>query len=116
MIALRLAKYNAKRLWRRKGLRVAFLAVPLLAALLRAAFAGCDALRLIAELTPAICIAMVGAVLYAQWSMDAASGLVNGLRSCPVSLRSLVVSRALSGLPILAVQMIVFGGILAIRF
>lgn len=116
MTTLRLAQYNAKRLWRRKGLRTALVAVPLLIALLRAAFAGCAALRYLADLTPAICIAMVGTVLYAQWSMDCASGLVSGLRSCPISNRGLVISRVLSGLTILAVQMVLFAGVLVIRF
>lgn len=116
MIILRLAHYNTKRLLRRKVLRVALIAVPLMAALLRACFAGSASLQVVARLTPAICLAMVGAVLYAQWSMDLATGLVDGLRSCPVSRRYLVASRVLSGVSILAIQMIVFAGILILRF
>lgn len=116
MIALKLAQYNTKRLMRRRGLRIALVAVPLAAALLRAAFTGVDAFLYAAELTPVVCALMVGVVLYAQYSVDVATGLVNSLRSSPVSRQSIMISRVLSGASILAVQMVLFGGILAIRF
>lgn len=116
MIALKLAYFNTKRILRHKGLRMAFIVVPLAIALLRAAFAGSEPLLLAARLCPLVCALLIGAVLYTQWSVDAASGLVAGFRSCPIAPRTLVVSRVLSGASILAVQMAVFVSILAIRF
>ena len=116
MIALRLAYFNTKRILRRKGLRIALVAVPLAGALARALFAGSGPVRIACELCPLACLLMLGGVLYTQWSVDSASGLVTGLRACPISPRAVVMSRVLSGLSILAVQMALFGSILAIRF
>lgn len=116
MVALRLAHYNTKRLLRRKWLRIALLTIPLAVALPRVIFPGISELRYAALLTPVVCALLIGAVVHAQWSVDAASGLVAGLKSCPISRRALVVSRILSGASILAVQMVVFGAILLVRF
>ena len=116
MIAVRLAYFNAKRLLRHKGLRVAFVAVPLAIALLRAAFAGSAMLLDAARLCPLVCALLVGAALGAQWSVDAARGLVAGLNSCPIAPRTVMISRVLSGASVFAVQMILFASILAVRF
>lgn len=116
MIALRLANYNTKRLLRHKGLRIAFLMVPLAIALLRAVFAGSEPMLYAARLCPAACVLLISAVLYTQWSVDAASGLMSGLLSSPISHRTIALSRVLSGASILAVQMALFASILAVRF
>ena len=116
MIAVRLAYTNTKRVLRHRGLKTAFVALPVMVALARALFAGSTVLRVAAELCPVACLLMIGGVLYTQWSVDAAAGLVAGLRASPISPRALVMSRVLSGIGILAVQMALFGSILAIRF
>jgi hypothetical protein len=116
LVTIRLANYNTKRLLRHKGLRIAFVAVPLGIALLRAAFAGSAPLLHAARLCPAACVLLIGAVIYNQWSVDAASGLISGLLSCPISHRVVVLSRVLSGVSIVAVQMAIFASILAVRF
>lgn len=116
MVLLRLANYNTRRLLRHKGLRVAFLVVPLAVALLRAILAGNAVLRYAAELCPFVCALMIGAVLYSQWSVDSATGLAAGLRSCPIPGRAVVASRVISGASIFAGQMLVFGLILILRF
>jgi len=116
MIAIRLAHFNTKRLLRHNGLRMAFVAVPLAIALLRAAFAGSAMLLDAAKLCPLVCALLVGAALYTQWSVDTASGMISGLSSCPISRRVIALSRVLSGASILAVQMALFASILAIRF
>ena len=116
MIAIRLAYFNTKRLLRHKGLRIAFVAVPLAIALLRAAFAGSAPLLYAARLCPLVCVLLIGAALYTQWSVDAALGLVAGLRACPIAPRTLILSRVASGASILAVQMALFTSILAVRF
>jgi hypothetical protein len=116
MVAIRLAYFNTKRLLRHKGLRIAFAAVPLAIAALRAAFAGSATLLLAARLCPLVCALLIGAVLYTQWSVDAAAGLLSGLRACPIAPRTLILSRIAGGASILAVQMALFVSILAIRF
>lgn len=116
MITLRLAHFNIKRIVRHRGLRLAFVLLPLVVALSRALFAGSGAVLIAAELCPIVCALLIGAVLYTQWSVDSASGLVTGFHASPVSPGALVTSRVLSGVCILAVQMALFGVILAVRF
>jgi hypothetical protein len=116
MITLRLAHFNIKRIIRHRDLRLAFVLLPLVVALSRALFAGNRAVLIAAELCPIVCALLIGAVLYTQWAVDSASGLVTGFRASPISFRALVVSRVLSGLSILAIQMALFGLILAARF
>jgi hypothetical protein len=116
MVIVRLGYVNTKRMLRHRGLRIAFAAVPLAVALGRAAFAKSAALLVAARLCPLACAVMVGAVLYAQWSVDSASGLIGGLRASPVGGRGIVISRVVSGGLVLVVQMAVFVAILAVRF
>jgi len=116
MVIVRLAYINTKRIMRHRGLRIALGAVPLAVALGRAAFAKSAVLLVAARLCPLACVVMVGAVLYAQWSVDSASGLVTGLRASPVGGRGIVISRVVSGGLVFVVQMAVLGGILAARF
>ena len=116
MIAIRLAHFNTKRLLRHKGLRIAFIVVPLAIALLRAVFAGSEILLYAARLCPLVCVLLIGTVLYTQWSVDAASGLISGLSSCATSRRVIALSRVISGASILTVQMALFSFILIARF
>ena len=105
-----------KRIWRHKALRVALIVLPIAFALVRAIFArNLVALRA-AESCPIICALLLSAVLWTQWLMDDATGLMAGLRSCPTSRRAITASRVVSGAMILAAQMAVFAAILAIRF
>lgn len=116
MVVMRLAYVNTKRILRHKALRLALVCLPLAVAVPRAVFAKSIVFLRAAELCPVVCLLLICAVLYTQWSMDSATGLVAGLRSSPISRRGIVTSRALSGALILAAQMAVFGAILAVRF
>lgn len=116
MVAFRLAYFNNKRLFRHKSLRITLLVLPLIIALLRAIFAGSFWVLHAVELCPLVCALLIGAALYAQWSVDCACGFVDGLRACPISRHAIVVSRVLSGLSIFAVQMAILIVILVIRF
>ncbi len=116
MIVLRLARFNVKRIIRHRGLKWALVLLPLVVALVRAVFAGSGVVLIAAELCPVACALLIAAVLYAQWSVDCVSGLVTGLVAGPVPPRAIVISRVLSGLCILAIQMALFGAILTARF
>lgn len=107
---------NVKRILRNKGLRIVLVVLPLLIALLRLVSPGSKQVLLAAQLTPLACALLLGVVIYSQWSMDNARGLIAGLRSSPVSSKAIAVSRVLSGALILLAQMAVFVGILAVRF
>ena len=115
MVMARLAYINMKRLLRHKGLRLAFVALPLAAAVTRVILSRNATAGLAAQLCPIACALLLAAVLYAQWSIDCASGLADGLRSCPTGIRVVAFSRVLSGLMILALQMAIFLAILAVR-
>lgn len=116
MIVVRLAQFSVKRIIRHRGLTWALVMLPLIVAVARSLFANSEWARLAAQLCPIACVLLIAAALYAQWTVDSVTGLVTGFRASPVSFRALVVSRALGGLCILAVQMLVFCSILAIRF
>jgi len=116
VVVARLAFVNTKRIVRNKGLRIALVILPLVIAVLRIIFVGSKPILLAAQLCPIACAVLLCVVLYSQWSMDSARGLIAGFHSSPVSSRGIVVSRVLSGALILVVQMAVFVGILAIRF
>lgn len=116
VVVARLAVVNVKRLLRSRGLKLVFVVLPFAIALLRIVFTHSKPILRAAEFCPILCILLLGIVLYSQWSMDAARGLIAGLRSTPVSSRGILVSRVLSGALILLVQMVVFVGILAVRF
>lgn len=116
MVIAKLALVNTKRIVRSKGLRIALVVLPLAVAVLRIIFVGNKPILLAAQLCPIACVLLLGVVLYSQWSMDAARGLIAGFHSSPVSARGTVISRVLSGVLILVVQMALFVGVLAIRF
>lgn len=116
MIVARLACSNIKRIWRDKPLRLLLIALPLVCALCRAAFAGNLVLLRAAQTCPFACAVILCVLLDRQWSVDRARGLAAGLLSSPVSRRAIIASRAISGALILLAQMTVFGGILLLRF
>lgn len=116
MVVARLAFTNMKRIVRNKALKIALVVLPVLVALLRVVFMGSKPILRAAQLCPLACALLLLAVLCLQWSMDCARGLMAGFHSSPISSRSIVLSRALSGVLILLAQMAVFVGILAIRF
>lgn len=116
MVVARLAFVNVKRVLRNNGLRVALVVLPLLLALLRIVFTGNRSVLLAAQLCPIVCALLLGVVLYSQWAMDTERGMIAALRSSPVSARGIVASRILSGALILLAQMLMFVGILAVRF
>ncbi len=116
MTTLILSAHNTKRLLKHKGLKILFVALPVVAGLLRILFTKWAFALSTAWLCPLACILAIVAILYAQWAVDAASGLIDGLRSCRLSIRTIGVSRVLSGASIFAAQMIVFALIMALRF
>lgn len=116
MTTLVLSAHNTKRLLRHKALKIAFIALPLTAGLLRALFTEWAFALSVARLCPVVCVFLVAAALYTQWAVDAASGLIDGLRSCRFSIRTIGISRILSGASIFTAQMIVLALIMAVRF
>ncbi len=107
---------NTKRILRNKGLRIVLVAIPVLMVLLRLVLPGSKQILLAAQLTPLVCALLLCVVIYSQWAMDSARGLIAGFHSSPVSRRGIIVSRVLSGALILLAQMAVFIAALAVRF
>lgn len=107
MIAARLAYYDLKRISRHSVLRMLLLALPLAAALLRAVFAESSFAPVCAWACPLVCIATICAVLGTRHAMDRMTGLLDGLRSSPISDSGILASRFVAGGIILAVQMAV---------
>ncbi len=116
MTTLTLSAHNTKRLLRHKWVKILFVALPVIAGLLRTLFTKWVFAISTAWLCPVACILVIVAILYAQWAVDIASGLIDGLRSCRLSTRTIGISRILSGASIFAAQMIVFALIMAMRF
>ncbi|MGI6294860.1 MAG: hypothetical protein ACOX3G_02115 [Armatimonadota bacterium] len=116
MTTLVLSAYNTKRLLKHKRLNILFVALPVVAGLLRILFTKWAFALSTVWLCPLACILVLGVILYTQWAVDATSGLIDGLRSCRLSMRTISASRVLSGASIFAAQMVVFALIMAIRF
>ncbi len=116
MITLRLAHFNIKRIFRHVGLRWVILLLPIVVALASALFAKSESVLIAARLCPFVCALVIGAALYTQWSVDSVSGLIAGFHASPLSPRSLIISRVMSGFFILIVQMTLFILILMARF
>ena len=65
---------------------------------------------------PFVCLGMTCAVLWSQRTVDRATGLLDGLKVCPISGPALVASRVLTGMFVFGVQMLAFVLVLMIRF
>ena len=116
MQALTLIYYNTKRLSRYKALWAVLFALPIVAALLRSIFASSSFIQICSQACPFVCGILVIIILVMQHFIDSASGLSKGIRSAPVSDNVILVSRLLTGLLIIFIQMALFVSILALRF
>ena len=114
MRVLTLAYYDIKRILRHRYPALALAALPLVMALPRAAFHGSGFALSLAWACPFACAFFVWGALYLQLAVDAASGLLAGLRATPLSDRALLASRMVAGVSIFAVQMAIFGALLAL--
>jgi len=114
--ALTLAFFDIRRLIRSRALKIAFFAVPLIFALPRVVLAKSVFIQHAAYVCPFICLIMVWGVLYNQRSVDAVSGLLAGLRSCPVPRHTLLLSRIFAAAIIIGVQMLLFRVVVAVKF
>lgn len=116
MQALTLAIWDTKRLVRHRAIAASLIAVPLVVALARIALPKHHVTLVSAWACPPACVMLTFGVLYVQRVADRASGLVDGIRSTPLSHSHLRGSRAIAGFMLFAIQMVIFLGILAIRF
>lgn len=116
MSVLTLSLYSLKRLVRNKPLWAVLLALPLLAALVRSIFPDSSVALGCTWACPFVCVLLACATIYAQYMVDSTSGMRDGLRSTPLTDSMLIVSRIISGALVFAIQMLLFGAILAVRF
>ncbi|MCE5197754.1 MAG: hypothetical protein ABFD54_12590 [Armatimonadota bacterium] len=116
MSAIVLASYDLKRIIRHRPTIIALLALPLIVALARAAFAGSSITLGAAWACPFVCLLLVWAVLHVQRMIDSTTGFTSGLLSTPTPDSHLILARILTGAAIYAAQMVIFWGILALRF
>ncbi|MCE5314574.1 MAG: hypothetical protein ABFD49_08140 [Armatimonadota bacterium] len=107
-----LALYNLKRLARHRGALIALYALPLVVALLKAAFAKSQAVLVSAWVCPFACALMIWAILYSRAALDRAIGLDNGFRGTLISDSGILWARIISGAIVFVGQMAVFAGII----
>ncbi|MCL5104731.1 MAG: hypothetical protein M1133_11550 [Armatimonadetes bacterium] len=116
MRTLTLAIWDVKRLIRHRASVAVLIGMPLIVALTRVALPRHQFTLVSAWVCPFACLLLTFGLLYIQRLTDQASGLLDGLRSTPLSPSQLKVSRLIMGFTLFALQMALFWGILAIRF
>lgn len=108
-----LAIFELKRLLRHRALAVVLVALPVAAGIASVLF-DTDVTHTCARLCLLVCAAVSAGIVVLQQLLDNATGLNEAIRSCPVSDRTLVVSRAITWIVVFGLQMALLAGILKI--
>lgn len=108
-----LAWFYLKRLVRNRRLAAALIVAPALSAVPRLLFPEASVSLGLIKACPWVCAAAVSVVFYLQHCVDVSSGLVDALKTAPVSGSVPAAARALAATILFAVQMMVLAAVLA---
>ena len=104
-----LTYYNVLRLSRRRELMAVLLVLPLAGALVHCAWP-----RVCAWMFPVLCAALVAGVAWLRHASDRASGLAAAITCSPVTASRVLRSHFLTATALFAVQMAIYGAVLAV--
>jgi hypothetical protein len=111
-----MARWEMKRLMRHRLLVMGLIAAPLVPALAYALFPNQEITRACVWACPPVCALLTFGVMWLRRSVDRVCGLLDGLRSSPLSEGEMDAAMVIAGAAVFALEMGVVGLVIWVRF